>query len=922
MLDRRSLAVILFGYAGMSLPCACASSPGRDEQSDVASVAQASVISPELGTDTPQHGPGDRPQYSPAITFDGTGYLVVWQDSRRKSAASPSNQLFAVHVTKQGEVLDPGGIPITTQSAGFPDIAFDGTHHLIVWQQAAAIFGARFEKGGQIVAGTSPAQLSAGNGFIPHVAYDGVGTYLVVWRNGPNGSSVEAATVKANGGAASAPFVVSSTPISDESPVVAWGAGAFLVAWLSSSNVIRGTRLNANGAVVGATDVVLASAPYSIQSPALASDGTEWLLTWEAFSNGSNNIEAALLDASASQVGGQFTVSHSSALERRPQVVFTGANYYVVWTDNRDSGFDDNLYAGRISTAGAVIDANDIPVCTAPGPQATQGPEALGVACDVADGSCFAVWEDDRNSARSIYGTRIENTGLPSDVTGMLIGSVSNIEQNTAVASDGTNFLVVWEDFRNGKVSDIRGVLLDAMGVPTGMSGANGFVVSSVTGAQTHPSVAWNGSRYLVVWADERNAATTGTDIFGATVSPDGALLDIAGKAICTALGGQTLPAVASNGTDFLVAWEDSRSGNSHIFVAHVDPTGDVDVTQMDGVELSDQDEQLAPAVASDGDGYLVVWGNHNPALMFPNQTFGLLVDNNGKNPMPPNRLLISPQGETGTAPRVAHGNGVYFVAWNGGADFTPTEIAGTIVDPMGAVLGKTVLGSAKNQVEPPSVAWDGYSFLVTWQVEQLPAKQYDILATRVDTAGKLIEAVPTLVAGDSETDETLPALSPAGAGRSIVAYERYALPSPYGSKRAFVRFVSIGDEPGTPCSEAESCNSLNCIDGVCCDTPCGGGDPTDCQACDLMGSEGICSTVPDCSGTGGGGGTGGTGGGGAGGAGGGSSSSGSGAGPDAPTTSFFACQLSDGEDRIVPIWVLLSGLLLARKRSRRTRSS
>lgn len=917
MLNRRSLAVVLLGYAGVSLPCAC--SPGRDEQSSVASIAQASVVSPELGTDTPQHGPGDRPQISPAIAFDGTEYLVVWQDSRRKSMASPSNQLFAVHVTKQGQVLDPGGIPITTQAAGLPDIAFDGTRHLIVWQQASAIFGARFEKGGQIVAGTSPAQLSAGNGFIPHVAYDGVGTYLVVWRNGPNGSSVEAATVKASDGATSAPFVVSSTPIvgSNESPVVAWGAGAFLVAWRSSGNVIRGTRLDASGAVVGATDMVLASPPNSgIQAPTLASDGAGWVLTWEDFPSGNSypRIEAVLLDASASPVGSQITVSHVAASTRRPQVVFTGANYHVNWTDNRNGGFNDDIYAGRITTAGAVIDANDIPVCTAPGSQATQGPEALGVACDVADGSCFAVWEDDRNSARSIYGTRIENTGLPSDTTGTPIGSVSNIEQHTAVASDGTNFLVVWEDFRNGKVSDIRGVLLDAMGVPTGTSGANGFVVSSATGAQTHPSVAWNGSRYLVVWADERNAATTGTDIFGATVSPDGALLDMAGKAICTALGNQILPAAASNGTDFLVAWEDSRSGNRHIFVARVDPAGDVDITQMDGVELSDQDEQLAPAIASDGDGYLVVWGNHNPALMFPNQTLGLLVDNNGENPMPPNRLLISPQGETGTAPRVAHGNGVYFVAWNGGADFTPTEIAGTIVDPMGAVLGKTVLGSAKNQVEPPSVAWDGYSFLVTWQVEQLPAKQYDILATRVDTAGKLIEAVPTLVAGDSETDETLPALSPAGAGRSIVAYERYALPSPYGSKRAFVRFVSIGDEPGTPCSEAESCNSLNCIDGVCCDTPCGGGDPTDCQACDLMGSEGICSTVPDCSGTGGGGGTGG--------AGGGSSSSGSGAGPDAPTTSFFACQLSDGEDRIVPIWVLLSGLLLARKRSRRTRSS
>jgi len=36
----------------------------------------------------------------------------------------------------------------------------------------------------------------------------------------------------------------------------------------------------------------------------------------------------------------------------------------------------------------------------------------------------------------------------------------------------------------------------------------------------------------------------------------------------------------------------------------------------------------------------------------------------------------------------------------------------------------------------------------------------------------------------------------------------------------------------GSACAQPEECLSGLCVDGVCCDLPCGAGDPTDCQAC------------------------------------------------------------------------------------------
>jgi hypothetical protein len=44
----------------------------------------------------------------------------------------------------------------------------------------------------------------------------------------------------------------------------------------------------------------------------------------------------------------------------------------------------------------------------------------------------------------------------------------------------------------------------------------------------------------------------------------------------------------------------------------------------------------------------------------------------------------------------------------------------------------------------------------------------------------------------------------------------------------------------GDPCSSPSQCQSMNCVDGVCCDTPCDGPDET----CNLPGREGTCVPI------------------------------------------------------------------------------
>ena len=94
-----------------------------------------------------------------------------------------------------------------------------------------------------------------------------------------------------------------------------------------------------------------------------------------------------------------------------------------------------------------------------------------------------------------------------------------NAQRIPAVAFDGENYLVVWHDGR-GDGNNVCGMLVPADG--SDPSDTLGFEITA--NAPWDPefqqlAVAFDGSRYLVVWTDDRNRSTTGYDIYGALVN-------------------------------------------------------------------------------------------------------------------------------------------------------------------------------------------------------------------------------------------------------------------------------------------------------------------------------------------------------------------------------------------------------------------
>lgn len=183
-----------------------------------------------------------------------------------------------------------------------------------------------------------------------------------------------------------------------------------------------------------------------------------------------------------------------------------------------------------------------------------------------------------------------------------------------SVATNGLSTLVVWQDDR-GAFDNSTYHIYGALVRPDGsLIEKTNVALAVAPGAQTHPAVAWTGKNYLVVWQDTRNGSA---DIFGARVSVQGAVLDPSGIAIGTGPRDQTTPAIASDGRESLVVWsQNDTSSGWDVAGQRVDMAGHLvrsGSTKIGGLPLliaATSGNEVAPAVSYGGTARSTPTGN------------------------------------------------------------------------------------------------------------------------------------------------------------------------------------------------------------------------------------------------------------------------------------------------------------------------
>ncbi|HEY5920588.1 MAG TPA: EGF domain-containing protein, partial [Kofleriaceae bacterium] len=317
--------------------------------------------------------------------------------------------------------------------------------------------------------------------------------------------------------------------------------------------------------------------------------------------------------------------------------------------------------------------------------------------------------------------------------------------------------LVAWEDARAFETTDV-----DIVGTRLSSTGAVldpvGIVISNANRRQVAPVIASNGTDYLVAWEDGRaDSLWAVKDVYAARVTAAGSVIDPAGIAVCATPQFQDMIAIASDGADYLLAWRDNSTSSPSVYTARV--TSAAALPDGSGVEFAPASSYFYPFVslASNGTSYLIAWGE-----------FVRRLTTSGVPDTAPVKVSFAFGGHS---PSAASNGTDYLVAW--GTDYNGPPLFATRISAAGALMDTAPIQlPASLNATAPSVVSDGASYLIAWQNDQWGSSPVDILAARVGANGALWDttALPVATSSIRETNPAV-AYNAATAGYAI-AYE------------------------------------------------------------------------------------------------------------------------------------------------------
>jgi len=780
----------------------------------------AEFVTAEFGTDPPVLGPARSP-FRPALARAGANSMLAWQDHRGNSAG-----IAVARIAADGTLLDPANI--VGPPGNDPALACDPAACLVVFERSKQIFGFRVGHDGALLDRT-PFMIAGSSSSGAAVAFNGT-DYLVAWVRESFSYTITGVRVSPAGALREMPrTLVEPLPglpnigsVFGELTAASDGAGwllAFEEYTRDSSWNVSALRIDRAGMPSDPARLSLGTTADAEFRPAVSFGAGAYLVVWYVTMR-TLPVMGALVPP-AGTPGAPFAISPTGRSAVAPGVAFDGVNHLVVWHEGTSS--DNTLHAARVSAAGAVLDPQGIAL----GPSF----DGFGVLAAPLDAGVYVAWYDRQDGAPGVYGRRHDRSGGAAE-TRRLISRALNQQDAAAAAATAGGYLWTWVDLREG-LGSIYAVRLGPAGQPLDPVA---FAVGPSDRHQDDPAVASDGRDHLVVWR-ESFFPTSRTQIVARRVPAAGAP---AGATAVIAAGG-TAAAVAHGQGQYLVTWSDRDTGE--LRAARVADDGQLlDVTPI----VIATGNVLRSRVASDGKGFLVIWGGGSSGVR------GARLDGTGKV-LDATPLVLAPAGSSSqNEVDLTFGAGAYLMIWEN------TGLRGARVDPAtGALLdanGFLVVDEAMTLESNPILAFDGTSFLVAWKsLEYTQGTRFVgwrvALATFSAGGGPLLSH--RTMASLPEQDFLLwrPALAAAG-GRALVGYRKQADGPGYQYRRVYARATTSGNlAPGGRCETSQACaTGLFCVDGVCCRSACAGGT-ADCQACSTdegAAENGACGPVGD----------------------------------------------------------------------------
>lgn len=521
-----------------------------------------------------------------------------------------------------------------TGNADLQQIASDGISYAVAWQQ---FDGANWS----IFANISSADTWSANAAVPVenvnsyadsplIASNGV-NYAVVWAQNDASNSIYVNSSSGGAWDAGAATVVENSNQYAFSPSIAVSGQKYAVAWDQTDSTTGGYSIHANifstaTSTVGDAATAIDDGATSAWIPMIAKKGSGFGVVWyQDNASGGNSIYAALNSGTWGAAENIVKAAYRGTSSKPVMATNQNGVTLAVWTQSE--GYNKytygNLYSNGTWSASFKISSGPVSNTVDAGTNGTDfmiAYERGGLkarTCDSAgtlgpeyslldplnssfsaypkiasNGSGYAVvWTQSYNNYTSVYANIY--TGPSTTWSGATL--LENLDTYAygpfAIASNGQDYTVVWSQWDAGGSSQNIYASMSS-----GASWGNATALDNSTNAQT-PRISSNGSGYAVVWQQVDIYANIFSSLTGTT--KDGAVL--------IGLGSAKNPAIASDGIGYAAMWE---QWDGAVFQVYTNIFSSLTASTKDtAAQVSTGSfEATATAIASDGNGYGIVW--------------------------------------------------------------------------------------------------------------------------------------------------------------------------------------------------------------------------------------------------------------------------------------------------------------------------
>lgn len=299
----------------------------------------AQMISPD-GTMAGSLIPTGRTGLATAVAFDGTNYLMIWEDNDFGKLTNESYQIYGQFISKAGVAVgSPFNISgLGVQFDGIKTLAWGGGKYLVTYTRLVPR-GDQFDRhiAGRIVDPNgevgSEFRISSGEGKASDVAFDGV-NFFVVWCEDLLDQEIRGRFVSPAGMPGLEISINASIYPSDNPNSVTFDGANYLVVWNDEVGGLRGwdsfgQLVSPSGVLVGETIAISSEAESQIVT-SVAFDGTHFLAVWVDMQNETNwDVYGQFLGRDGRLVGPKMVIS-SDPGNQLGGVGFANGTYLVL----------------------------------------------------------------------------------------------------------------------------------------------------------------------------------------------------------------------------------------------------------------------------------------------------------------------------------------------------------------------------------------------------------------------------------------------------------------------------------------------------------------------------------------------------------------------------------------------------------------